>query len=170
MATETYAVGTFGSTPDIDALTLAIINDATITTSLTGIANEVTTGFVDFVFASDLSAPEKTALDAIVAASHNVPTVAESVSTTADICDITEEVLVHSLAAAIVLQLPPAAAYPTEQELRIADIDGTCSGANTVTITAFAAETIDGGGTHVLNAAYADARLISDGVSKWALI
>jgi len=47
------------------------------------------------------------------------------------------------------------------------DESGTISEANTLTLVAASGDTINGAQTLVLNAPYASAILISDGVSKW---
>ncbi len=67
-----------------------------------------------------------------------------------------------SLGAARTVTLPSAGSVPAGKALIVKDESGNCSGSNTITITG----TIDGATNLILNTAYANARLYSNG-SAW---
>lgn len=65
--------------------------------------------------------------------------------------------------------LPPAS-IGTSRGFVFADESGTVTGGNTITLAAFAGDTINGAATNVINTAYGVRRLISNGVNKWTVI
>lgn len=72
-----------------------------------------------------------------------------------------------SLSAARVVTIPLASTLTAGQELVIADLSGSCSATNTLTLTASGADTIDGAATEVIQNAYSMRRIFSDGISKY---
>jgi hypothetical protein len=77
--------------------------------------------------------------------------------------------LTAALTAPRTWALPSAAAVVGGTQIDVKDEAGGITSTNTLTITAPGAETINGGASFVLNVAYAGARFISDGTSKWTL-
>jgi hypothetical protein len=75
-----------------------------------------------------------------------------------------------AITAARTVTLPPAASYPVGVILWIADQSGACSTTNTITISRAGSDTIDGGASALLNAAYDATALTSDGVSRWTIM
>lgn len=83
-----------------------------------------------------------------------------------------EDVLVTTgaLTAPRTWTLPAAGDTPPGKRIRVVDMAGGVSNTNTLTIARAGSDTINGGTTRVLNAAYASVELISDGVDKWGVL
>jgi hypothetical protein len=75
-----------------------------------------------------------------------------------------------SITAARVLTLPSAATMAAGDSFWIGDSSGSCSATNTITITRAGTDTINGGTTYVLNTAFGQTRIQSDGAAKWTII
>lgn len=76
--------------------------------------------------------------------------------------------LTTALTAARIWTLPVASTYPAGTRIVVQDAIGGITSTNTLTITANAADTINGAATFVLNAAYAGVEMRSNGVNKWS--
>jgi hypothetical protein len=84
---------------------------------------------------------------------------------------ITDRLVAYTtLAAARVITLPAASAFPTGTRLVIIDESGSCSTTKTLLATAAGADTIDGAASAVVNVAYGFVGLESNGVSHWTVI
>ena len=79
-------------------------------------------------------------------------------------------VQMSTMTAARTLTLPSAASLNAGQALTLGDSSGGCSASNTLTIARSGSDTINGGASLILNQAYGQAVLQSDGVSKWVVI
>jgi hypothetical protein len=66
--------------------------------------------------------------------------------------------------------LPAANAVNAGQALMIADLQGTITGTNTLTVQRAGADTIDGAASIVLLTPSASVKLVSDGTSKWKVM
>lgn len=78
---------------------------------------------------------------------------------------------IGTLSASRTVTLPAANAVNAGQEIVILDASGTITATNTIVIARAGSDTINGAATSItLNAPYAIARLISDGVSAWTLM
>lgn len=81
---------------------------------------------------------------------------------------ITDGVIQYSaISAARTVTLPAANAVHAGWQLSVVDMSGSASAINTITITPVGADTLVGGPTGIINAAYGGRRVMSDGVSKW---
>lgn len=76
--------------------------------------------------------------------------------------------LTTALTAARIWSLPVASTYPAGTRIVVQDAIGGITSTNTLTISANAADTINGAASFVLNAAYAGVELRSNGVNKWS--
>ena len=72
-----------------------------------------------------------------------------------------------ALTAARIVTLPAASAYPTGTVLWIVDQTGNCSSTKTITVDRAGSDTINGGASFVLNAAYASLAIESNGSNAW---
>ncbi|MGD0762099.1 MAG: hypothetical protein ABR929_02720 [Roseiarcus sp.] len=75
-----------------------------------------------------------------------------------------------AITAARIVTLPAASAYPTGASLTVFDESGSCSAANTITLTPTGSDKIDGGSSAVISSAYGYVALQSNGVSKWTIV
>lgn len=76
--------------------------------------------------------------------------------------------LTTALTAARIWTLPVASTYPAGTRIVVQDAIGGITSTNTLTITANAADTINGAASFVLNAAYSGVELRSNGSNKWS--
>jgi hypothetical protein len=74
-----------------------------------------------------------------------------------------------TITAARIVTLPAASAIAAGRWLSIGDASGSCSGTNTITITRAGTDTIAGATTYVINTAYGQVNIQSDGVGKWVI-
>jgi hypothetical protein len=105
-------------------------------------------------------------------------TIGQSAGTTALVNDANKvasategKILYTAISAARAVTLPAANAVPSGYVVSVADMSGSVTAVNTVTIGPAGADTIVGpaGVTAILNAAYASRKLMSDGTSKWLI-
>lgn len=83
----------------------------------------------------------------------------------------TDSALLYSaITAARTVTLPAANAVPVGFRILVSDASGSASGVNTITLNRAGADTINGGASVAINAAYGCRELVSDGVSKWTVI
>ncbi|MFZ1962202.1 MAG: hypothetical protein WAU78_01805, partial [Roseiarcus sp.] len=75
-----------------------------------------------------------------------------------------------AITAPRVVTLPAASAYPTGASLTVFDESGSCSAANTITLTAAGGDKIDGGSSAVISSAYGYIALQSNGAGKWTIV
>jgi hypothetical protein len=75
-----------------------------------------------------------------------------------------------AVTAARTVTLPAASAFPTGQLLWIIDESGACSSANVITVAHSGSDTIDGGASAILNAAYDSLAIVSNGVGQWTVV
>lgn len=75
-----------------------------------------------------------------------------------------------ALSAARTISLIASASYPVGTVLKIVDESGSCSATNTITISPSGSDTINGGASAVIAAAYAFIELESSGAGKWTIL
>ncbi|MGD1016753.1 MAG: hypothetical protein ABR863_09995 [Roseiarcus sp.] len=75
-----------------------------------------------------------------------------------------------AITAPRVVTLPTASAYPTGASLTVFDESGSCSAANTITLTAAGGDKIDGASSAVISSAYGYIALQSNGAGKWTIV
>ena len=75
-----------------------------------------------------------------------------------------------AITAARVVSLPAASTYPTGTRLTIVDESGAVSATDTITVAANGTDTINGGASALLSAAYGYVAIESNGVNKWTII
>jgi hypothetical protein len=75
-----------------------------------------------------------------------------------------------ALGAAIILSVPLANSVPAGKLFVVKDVGGALTGVNTCTLLRQGADTIDGAASLLMDTAFQSRSLVSDGVSRWALI
>jgi hypothetical protein len=137
--------------------------------SFTGAAGEV-------VF--DTTNNRIVASDGVTVGGYPVPKLSEvqtnsrtAISDAAYTALLTDRLIAYTtLAAARIITLPTASAYPGGTRLVIIDESGSCSTTKTLTAAAAGTDTIDGAVSAVVNQAYGFIGLESNGVGHWTII
>lgn len=75
-----------------------------------------------------------------------------------------------AITAARTVNLPAAASYPTGTALTVFDESGSCSAANTITLSRAGSDTIDGATSISISTAYGYLALQSNGANKWTIV
>jgi hypothetical protein len=125
-----------------------------------------------------LTGPQKTALDAVVAAHSGVPpapgngivsaTVNATTTPAYSIPGTIQVLFVTNVPNSdFVGTLPTAASVGPGWGVKVMNSDGTCAANSTITVQRAGADTVNGATGYLLNAAYAALYLVSDGISKW---
>ena len=83
---------------------------------------------------------------------------------------LTGRVQYSTLTAARVVTLMAAASYSAGTRITVTDFSGSCSAINTITLTAFAGDTINGLGSAIINTAYGSITLETDFLTKWVIV
>lgn len=75
-----------------------------------------------------------------------------------------------AITAARTVTLPAASAFPTGTRLLVVDESGSCSAANTITLSAAGTDKINGAATAAINSARGYLAIESDGSGKWTIV
>lgn len=84
---------------------------------------------------------------------------------------VTDRTIAYTaITAARTVSLPAAASFPTGTRLLVVDESGSCSGTDTITLSANGSDTIDGSSGAAINSSFGYLAIESNGSSKWTII
>ena len=75
-----------------------------------------------------------------------------------------------AITAPRIVTLPAASVFPTGASLTVFDESGSCSAANSITLTPTGSDKIDGASSAVISSAYGYIALQSNGAGKWTIV